>query len=600
MRFLCMLRRARHTAFSSLIFTASACSLLLAVCQVAYAVDFTINGVDNDKLKSNIRVHLNNMEVEPGLLEDVYWQDELKSTVATAVEPYGYYNSLTDVEVNGDKSVVLTVTLGSPLQVANVTREIIGPGRSDPVFSKKFNSFPLRKGDVMLQPAYESFKSSMFNHALSHGYFDYTWQATRLDLVRDERQANILLIAQSGPRYRFGEIRIIGEDKAEAIIKRLKPFDTGEVYSASKLTEFNRALNQSGYFTRVIARPVVSEAQELNVPIEVSVKHRPRDTFDVGVGAATDTGPRLKLGWERPWVNSRGHSLRADLFVSSPEQSLTADYRIPMDNISTDYLSFQAGYQFVEYENSETESDTLSLSGHRYWQAEDSNWQQDVSLTYLRETYLQGIAPEETTSLIMPGYGIRYRDKDDDLNIKNGTFVSMLAQVGRDNLGSDINIAKGVAEAIVIRTFADKHRVMVRGEIGAIETSDFNQVPASLRFFAGGDRSIRGFAYRDVSPQATVINPITGEESLDPIGGKYLTTASVEYAYHVAPKWRVAVFTDAGTATNDLDTELTYSVGSGFHWISPIGPVRVYIARGFAAEGDKTWRLHLMLGPEIL
>ena len=567
---------------------------------MAHAVDFTINGVENDKVRSNIRLHLNNMEVDLGLLEEVYWQDELETTVATAVEPYGYYNSATDVEVDGDNSVIVNVTLGSPLKVANVTREIIGAGRNDPVFREKFNSFPLKKGDVLLQPAYESFKSSMFNYALSHGYFDYAWQATRLDLVREEREANILLIAQSGPRYRFGDIKIIGEDKAEAIINRLKPFDTGEVYSASKLTEFNRALNQSGYFTRVIARPVVSEAQDLNVPIEVSVKHRPRDTFDVGVGAATDTGPRLKLGWERPWVNSRGHSLRTNLFVSSPEQSLTADYRIPMDNISTDYLSFQAGYQFVEYENSATESETLSLSGHRYWQAEGSNWQQDVSLTYLREKYLKGIAPEETTSLIMPGYGIRFRDKDDDLNINNGTFVSVLAQVGRDNLGSDINIAKGVAEAIVIRTFANKHRFMVRGEIGAIETNDFTQVPASLRFFAGGDRSIRGFAYRDVSPQATVINPVTGEESLDPIGGKYLATASIEYAYQVAQNWRVAVFTDAGTATNDINTELTHSVGSGFHWISPIGPVRVYIARGFPAEGGSTWRLHLMLGPEIL
>lgn len=567
---------------------------------MAYAVDFTINGVENDKLKSNIRLHLSNMEVEPGLLKDVYWQEELQSTVATAVEPYGYYNSVTDVDVAGEKSVIVNVTLGSPLQVANVTREIIGPGRSDPVFRKKFDSFPLEKGAVMLQPAYESFKSSMFNHALSHGYFDYTWQVSRLDLVREAREANILLIAQSGPRYRFGEIRIIGEDKAETIIKRLKPFDTGEAYSASKLTAFNRALNQSGYFTRVIARPVVSEAQELNVPIEVSVKHRPRDTFDVGIGAATDTGPRLKLGWERPWVNSRGHSLNADMFLSAPEQSLTADYRIPMDNISTDYLSIQSGYQFVEYENSQTESDTLSIAAHRYWQTEDSNWQQDVSLTFLRETYLQGIDPELTTSLLLPGYGVRYSEKDADLNIQNGTFVSVLAQVGRSNAGSDIDIAKGVAEAIMIRTFANKHRLMIRGEVGVIDTNEFDRVPASLRFFAGGDRSVRGFAYRDIAPKVELNNPITGERERYPIGGKYLATASVEYAYHVAPNWRVAVFTDAGTATNDIDTDLTHGVGAGFHWISPIGPVRVYIARGYPAEGGSTWRLHLMLGPEIL
>ena len=98
----------------------------------------------------------------------------------------------------------------------------------------------------------------MFNYALSHGYFDFFWQATRLDLVREEKQANILLIAQSGPQYHFGDVKIVGDDKAKAIIKRLMPFKPGEPYSSSTLSDFNRSLNQSGYFSRVIARPVVS------------------------------------------------------------------------------------------------------------------------------------------------------------------------------------------------------------------------------------------------------------------------------------------------------------------------------------------------------
>ena len=560
-------------------------------------ITYQIEGVEQDVLRNNIRIHLASLNVETSLLTDPYWQDEVGATVATAVQPFGYYNSETTVNVI-DGKVIVNVVLNAPLTVNKVTREIIGAGREDKAFRERFNAFKLKQGDVLNQRIYEAFKSSMFNYALSNGYFDYFWQATRLDLVREEKQANILLIAQSGPQYQFGELTFVGEDKARAIIERLKPFKTGDAYSSATLADFNRSLNQSGYFTRVIARPVVSEADGLLVPIEVSLLHRPTDSFNTAIGAATDTGPRIRLGWERPWVNSRGHSISSDIFISSPEQSVTADYRIPMKNITSDYASIEAGYQFIEYSNTSFESETLSLAVHRYWQDNNSPWQHDGSITYLRETYDQGDLSTNTTSLVLPGYSISYRKKDSELNIDNGSYLQLLSQIGREGVGSDIDFAKIVAEAMIIRTFNNVHRISIRGELGAIDTNRFDEVPTSLRFYAGGDRSVRGFDFREISPTAEVIDPETGEPIIDSIGGKYLATSSVEYAYRFADNWRAAAFVDVGTATNDISSKFTYSIGPGIHWISPIGPVRFYIARGFAPE-EKTWQLHIMLGPEL-
>ena len=587
-----LLRATRATAAIGVLLVIS----LSFSCNV-FAVDYKILGVKQDKLKNNIRIHLNNLDVDVTALTEPFWQDTLQRTVSKAVEPFGYYNSEAVIDVNND-TVLINVALNEPLTVGHVTREIIGAGREDPAFRSRFNAFALKKGDVLNQPVYTSFKSAMFNYALSNGYFDFFWQATRLDLVREEKEANILLIAQSGPQYQFGTIKFVGDDKAKAIINRLAPFESGQPYSSSLLSDFNRRLNQTGYFKRVIARPVVSEADGLLVPIEVSLSHRPRDTYNVSLGAATDTGPRVRLGWERPWVNKRGHSASADLFLSEPEQSITTDYRIPMKNITRDYVSVETGYQFIEYSNTSFNSETLSVSLHRYWQEDNSPWQQDGSLTYLTETYDQGEADINTTSLILPGYSLTYLEKDDDFDISSGTYFEVLTQVGRENAGSDIDIVKSVAEGMLIRTFNEKHRLTIRGELGAIRTNDFTQVPASLRFYAGGDQSVRGFRFRDISPKDEVIDPETGELTIDAIGGKYLTTASVEYAYRIADSWRIAAFTDAGTATNDTNTTLTYSVGSGVHWLSPIGPVRIYLARGFAPD-ENTWRLHLMLGPEL-
>ncbi|MBU2978391.1 autotransporter assembly complex family protein [Alteromonas sp. C1M14] len=574
----------------------------LAICAIlfhatAWSIEADVEGVEQSEIEENIRLHLNNLDVETNALTDPYWQEEINRTVATAVEPFGYYNSQAKVEIDDD-TVIVHVNLDTPLIVANVTREIIGPGRADEAFHKQFNNFPLQQGDVLHQPEYESFKTSMFNYALSHGYFDFSWQATRLDLVREDREANILLIAQSGPQYQFGQLKLVGEDKSEAILERLKPFTEGEPYSSITLTNYNRRLNQSGYFSRVIARPVVSEAENLKVPVEITLVHKPKDSFNVGLGAATDTGPRLRLRWERPWVNSRGHSISSELFISSPEQSLTVDYRIPMQDITRDYLSIEAGYQFIEYSNSDTEAETFSVAAHRYWQESDSPWQRDGSLTYLKETYIQGSDDEQTTQLIMPGYALRYLDRDDRLNVTKGTYFQVFSQVGQEGLGSDIDIVKAVIEGGIIRTYK-KHWLMMRAEAGAIKTNDFDSVPASLRFFAGGDQSIRGFAYRDISPKDTVTNLETGEEESDvSVGGKYLATAGIEYAYRVAENWRAALFMDAGTATNDFDQDIAYGFGTGFHWLSPIGPVRVYAARGIS-DYENSWRIHFMIGPAL-
>jgi len=571
---------------------------LASTAQAQEGISYNIQGVKDDKLRNNIRLHLNSLDVEKALLTDPYWQGEVSDTVATALQPYGYYNSETNVVIDDGDKVTVNVSLNAPLTINKVTREIIGAGREDKAFRERFNALKLKEGDVLNQTIYESFKSSMFNYALSNGYFDFHWQATRLDLVRGAKQANVLLIAQSGPQYQFGELKIVGEDKAKAIISRLKPFETGDAYSSAVLSDFNRRLNQSGYFNRVIARPVVSDAEGLRVPVEVSLQHRPTDAFNVSLGAATDTGPRVRLGWERPWVNDKGHSVSSDIFISEPEQSVTADYRIPMKNITRDYASIEAGYQFIEYANTSFESETLSLSAHRYWQKNDSPWQHDGSITYLRETYDQGELNTNTTSLVLPGYSLTYRNKDSELNISNGSYIQMLAQYGKEGFGSDIDFAKAVVEATLIRTFNDVHRISLRGEAGAIKTNSFDEVPTSLRFYAGGDQSVRGFDYREISPTADVIDPETGELVTDSIGGKYLLTTSVEYAYRVADNWRVAAFVDAGTATNDTSTTLTYSIGPGVHWLSPIGPVRLYVARGFAPD-ENTWQLHIMLGPEL-
>jgi len=121
----------------------------------------------------------------------------------------------------------------------------------------------------------------------------------------------------------------------------------------------------------------------------------------------------------------------------------------------------------------------------------------------------------------------------------------------------------------------------------------------SHRFFAGGDQSIRGFDYQSQGPTITVNSDTQTKELV--VGGRYLAVGSLEYQYYFAPAWRAALFTDGGNAFDFRESEnfdLLYSVGTGVHWISPIGPVRLDVAYGLS-ESDPEVKFHITIGAEL-
>ena len=132
-------------------------------------------------------------------------------------------------------------------------------------------------------------------------------------------------------------------------------------------------------------------------------------------------------------------------------------------------------------------------------------------------------------------------------------------------------------------------RVLIRGELGYTEVTDVTELPASIRFFAGGDSSVRGFAYESLGPE---------DESGDVIGGRHLATGSLEVDHPITERWHLAAFTDAGNAFNTINEfEPRHSAGLGVRWRSPLGPIRLDIAR--AIDEHRDWRIHLSMGPDL-
>ena len=123
-----------------------------------------------------------------------------------------------------------------------------------------------------------------------------------------------------------------------------------------------------------------------------------------------------------------------------------------------------------------------------------------------------------------------------------------------------------------------------------LATNRFEDVPPSLRFFAGGDQSVRGYGYETLSPE---------NDNGVPVGGRYVMVGSAEYQYEFVDNWRAAVFVDHGNAVNDLFDPLATGAGVGIRWVSPVGPLRLDVAKGLDPEFGGGWRIHFSMGPEL-
>jgi translocation and assembly module TamA len=590
-----------YISYLRVLFLLSLC--LLSLLKV-HAAEVDIKGIEDERVLKNVRAHIQSLDIPTASYQLGHFKDSLQSKVEAAIQVFGYYQAVTVVTAPNtavapsnvlshlvkNKNWILEVELGPVTLVRQLSIKIEGQGAQDREIQTLLSSFDFKQGKPLEHSIYENAKSELKVLALSRGYFDFEFEESNIQVFESLHVADITMHIQSGLRYKFGYLRFGNDIRSQALAKSLTPFKTGDVYQASQLGLLNQRLKQTQYFRHVIVRPLVAEAMDAVVPIEVILIHKPRDNFDLGIGISSDVGPRFTSKWERPWVNKSGHSIGAEVYVSSPEQYVSVDYKVPMEDAIQNYLSYQIGYQAQD--DNDTRSDKWSISATRHWTAEDSDWQRSAFLRLEQETFIQGLELEQTTRLLTPGFIFSRLRSEGGLDISWGDKQTITSEFTSESLLSDINMFRITAASKWVRSYA-QHRFLWRAEIGGIITNDFDQVPSSSRFFTGGDQSIRGFNYKTLSPFKL---DTEGNELLT--GGQYLAVASVEYSYPVIDNWRAAVFVDAGNATETLFKDPAIGIGFGAIWYSPIGPVRFYLAKGKSDFGETRY-FHISMGPSL-
>lgn len=567
----------------------------MGVCsQGALAFDVKVEGLKGEVL-DNVNVML--MPVKENSITEVRqtYRAQVDRAIRRAVEALGYYQ--TTIQYNWkepkDKDPALLVAkvhLGEPARIEGTSFSVEGEGKDDEVFTELRKKLP-KKGTQLNHGEYESFKASIERTAIRHGYFDGDFVTKELGVDAVKNQAFWTFDYDSKTRYRFGDIKFSGSQIREPILVNLLPFKEGEPYTSDDISELNRRLSATGWFNSVVVSPDIFKGRasaDKTLPVYAHVTPKKENAVETGLGYSTDVGPRASVTWRKPWMNDSGHSLEASTELSALEQLADVSYKIPLEESALEkYWLIQGGVKKEDL--NDTKSNSVSAMVSRHW-APYEGWQRDVHLRWSIDDFDQG-ETSDRTMLIYPGVSFSKTTTIGGLMPTWGFSQRYTLDWSNTMWGSDVDFVVLEAQHALVKAFADRHRIVLRSRIGWIETDDFDKVPPDLRFFAGGDRSVRGYKYESISPE---------DENGDLTGAEKLITASVEYQYRVTGDWWGAVFFDIGQAVHDFDDQdLKKGVGVGVRWNSPLGPIKLDIATPVGDPSESGVQFYIGLGPEL-
>ena len=538
-------------------------------------------------LKDNVDIYLQKFQ-EDDAIPGLSFHSELEREVRTALEALGYYHSEIQIEASAEQphNITLHVNAGEPVRIETADIQLLGDAAADKDFLALQQQQAPAVGKVLHHGQYDGFKQALRNLALRKGYFDARFTETRLEVAADLYQAFIHLHFDSGTRYKFGEVRFHGNQIETERLHSMLPFAPEDDYHVNKLGELNQTLAASGWFSSILVEGDVENIKQYHLPIEVNLEPERRNIIETGIGYSTDVGPRLKLNWHKPWLNKAGHSLRSDMAISEIEQSIEAAYKLPLTTAATDFYQVQLGFR--NRDNEDTASRESNLLLERYWLL-SSDWYRTVSVRWLYEDFVQA-DQSDNISLIMPGVSYNRTKQKGGSMPYSANRLSLRVEVSDEAWGSDASFVRLRGRAGWIGSAGDNHRFVTRVDGGAILMETLRSLPPSLRFFAGGDNSIRGYSYETVSPR---------NDEGELTGGRYMLTGSLEYQYRLSGNWWLATFTDYGSAWDDTP-DWVQGVGAGVRWASPVGPVRLDFAFGLDQPGGGSgFQLHFSLGPEL-
>ena len=517
-----------------------------------------------------------------------------RARLQRALRSEGYYDATIDVSIDAEAEpveVVFQVEPGPRYRLREVAIEVTPPDADLPLPS--LEELGITPGTPAVAQTILDVETALVEQARARGYALAEAGERRAVGDHDADVMDLTLRLNAGPLVRFGEIELAGLEEVERdFVERRLPWQPGELITSERLAAGQLALRETGLFSTIRTRLGQTPDAAGRLPVTVIVTERKHRSIEVGVRYRTDEGPGGNVAWEHRNFFGRGEQVRAELDVSAIAGFLTGTFRKPDVWIRDLALITQAELAFENPDAYESQSATARVGLER-------RFRQGMTLT--GGVAFRAEQVEEANSGRQDEFGLvslpvlfNWDRSDDLLDPTSGGRLSLENEPFVDTFGNDLAFNMSRIDYAHYLQVLEEPRVVLAGRsaIGTLFGASRAEVPANLRFYAGGGGSVRGFAFQEAGE-------LDGEN--DPIGGRSLFEASGEVRVRVTETIGVAAFIDAGAAFTsrfpDFDDELRIGVGPGIRYFSPVGPLRLDV--GFPVnprDADDAFQLYISIG----
>jgi translocation and assembly module TamA len=460
-----------------------------------------------------------------------------------------------------------------------------GDAAKVPAVASALDAFVPKVGERFDHAQYEASKTAIEKALGDSGFLGAKLTTHRVEVHSAKRTADIELAWEGGPRYKFGPTKFSGGQFTPELLERFVPWREGDDYSSSQLLDMQQRLVAGDYFSTVTVQPHPEKAVDRNVPVEVELTPAKRNIYSAALYASTDRGAGVDFSVQRRWLNDKGHKGQAEFDLAQRLKAVELSYRIPLPGTRQRMLSFAGTYRDEETESSISQTEKLATNVARKW----NGYTFVYGLQFLAGDFEIGSENGNSSLFFFEGALSRARSDQPTFARRGYSYTLTVRGTPFDTL-TDTRFGAADLEVKWLRAFGPDTRLILRGEVGVMTVDDFDLLPPELRFFSGGDRSIRGFGYEEIGSR---------NAAGDVIGGDRLVESTVELERYFRRGFGAAVFVDAGDSFLGEDFRLHVGTGVGVRWKSPVGVLRLDLAYPVKSVDSSGWQIHFNIGPDF-
>lgn len=549
--------------------------------------NYNISGVESDERAADYikKIIREGFAQEIENKEDIiYLREKVRLDVLKALRAKGYYDSKVKYidESSGYSDGRYDISLGKIVTIASIS-----------IVPKKYNNLidglSLKIGDPLEAAKVIAVQKSLYNKLQKQSCaFDLdVSQSVILDpqIYKAEIEFDVV----QGKDVKFGALEFKGAENIKRdYLAKLTPWEEGACFKHSKLSSVRDKLLGTGLFSRVdMALP--DDAKDLeDIPVIIELKERAPRTMRAGLSYYTDKGVGAVFGWEHRNFLGAGERLKADLTLSTLEQSLKANLTKPYFLRDDQNLSVRS---FIRRKDTDA-FESLSMGGgfsikRKFSKYLSADLGADMEVTRIDE----GDKPSDNFGLFSPMISAVYDSRNDKLDPVKGYLFRVSSKPSIDAFGKSDPFVKNKVTAQSYHKISDKLVLAGRVNIGSITGAGAQNLPASQRFYAGGGGSIRGFGYQEVGPY----------KNGDPAGGRSLFESSFEMRFKATKTIGGVAFVDVGQVYDEIIPSfknLAIGAGVGARYYTDFGPLRFDV--GVPLQGndnsDANFQVYISIG----